>query len=254
MNNTEYTLLKMIHNGFVFWAHGNTPIEAENCLFHRVKTVLIGADMFSKTSIIADPEHFKMVAKNAINEASATGNKKSFNLSGMTGVLERKINISKAVSKNIDSDTLRGWVYLWTSSLRNSTGFGIESRTPDDLRWLITDNGFFIDKNNPSENPAKTNDEKRLLAEEFQKHIFIAKKFGASTLVINELSNIEKNLTAQINESTGDFSHMSLEELNEKLENIIALENFSKRNGNQFIISGPTAALLKEAIEKRNVK
>ncbi|WP_146182871.1 hypothetical protein [Limnohabitans sp. Jir72] len=253
MSNFNHTLVKLNHNNVIFWAHGATPTEAENRLKNRVNTALIGFDMFSNNPRVSEPEHFKIKTQNIINEATASRNKNVFNLSGMANVLERKINISEAVSQNVTSDTLRGWMYIWTSSLRNSTGIGIEARISEDLRWLITDNGFYIEKNYPSENSPKSNNDRRLLIEEFKKHIFIAKRFGAPTRVINELSEIENNLTIQLNESIGDFSHLSLEDLEEKLRNTTSFEEYSKRNGNMFATKSPTAAQLKEIIEKRKL-
>ena len=201
MTVAEHTLLEITHNGFTFLAHGLDKESAQKCLEQRLKAILAFSDKVESNK----PEFIENQIKNIIEKATDSGEFRVINLGGMGGILDGKQKISEAVSHKVDADTLRVWLHLWTFSVRSGTGLEAEKPSLEDLRWLITDDGHYIDSSHPSKKVAVSIEEKKSLIEEFRCQILIAKKFGASTRVVSQLIEIEKKLNICLLHKTDKF-------------------------------------------------
>jgi hypothetical protein len=252
MTNRAHTLIRMEHNGFHLVSCGRTLFDADASLFTVVKILFVGASLFNETTQTSSSD-FDKLANDAIDSAGVSGKKKVFNLSGMADILDGRLKISQMVSDKTNADTLRYWACLWNIADRGAPGIVSAEPVIDDLRWLVTDEGFYITKSHPSRNLGTTIDEQGKTLEEFKNHLSIAIKLGASAKVINELEAIVNDLSVLIGEAQGSFDHLSTEQLEQKLMGKLGADAFLERAGNRFVIRGPSVDQLKELIAQRKV-
>jgi uncharacterized coiled-coil protein SlyX len=181
------------------------------------------------------------------------GKKEIFSLTGMAEILEGKMKISQFKSPKTDADTLRYWICMWAMAERNSCGLISNMPSAQELRWLVTDDGFYITKQHPVRTLGASIEKMQETLKDLESHLAIVIKLGAPERVIEELNVIVNELTISMNKSQGNYDHISLEELERQLKNREFFAS-SECEGIGITVAGPTASQLSELIAKRRAK
>ena len=255
MNNKEYFIASATHNNIQVIANGHSKLEVDSKLKDSLRLLFISADMFNQTQSNGGPSYFLNLAQEALDSAIKKSNYNLYNVSYLGEVFDRNKKISELLSEKVTADNSRGWSCLWEIS-KNNTGILGGTPTVEDQRWLVTDTGFFITKENPLENFPQTSDEKKAAICEFISQFDVAFKYGASRKVLQIFAEIIKKNISIFYQSKGDFSNLSIEELEVML---IKRENLEKANiamGTNFVVRGLTSTELRKIIldKKSSVK
>lgn len=251
LNKKEYFIAILTHNKIQLIANGHSKIEVDTKLKDSLRLLFISADMFNQKQGSGEPSYFLNLAQEVF-DFSVQDNKYNFyNVSYLGELFERNKKISELSNKEIPADNSRGWACLWEIANNNSTGILGEVPTIEDQRWLITDTGFFITKENPFEKYPQNIEQKKSSIIELICQFDVAFKYGASLKVLQLFADIIKKNIADFNQSKGDFTHLSIEELEEKLERQMTLDRYNDSVGMKFIVKGPTAEELKKIISLR---
>jgi hypothetical protein len=251
MENKKYIIATLNHNEINLISSGNSANEVENSLVDSLRMWFISADMFNNFQAPNDPSYFLGLARDAYDKASIEDRVKVYDLSSMSDIFEGKKKISQLSSSKTSTDTLRHWSCLWQISKTTTGGLLGEVPTLEELRWLVIDTGFYITKLNPCPIPPKSNNEKEQLICELMAHFDVAFKFGAPQKILFLIADIVNDITTNINETQGDFSHLSLEELILKLNGRRSLERMNERSETKFWVAGPSSEELEVIISKR---
>lgn len=253
MSSKEYLLAILERNGINLIASGYSQSELTLKLQESLKMWLIANDMFKNISASSDPAFFVNESKKLLNDSISEDKLKTFNLSAMGGVFEGTKKISELVSKNNTSDSMKHWAYLWQMAKESENAGGVLGEIPsiDELRWLVTDGGFYITNRNPSLDTPKTLEDSKNQVHQFISHFDIAIKFGAPAKTLKIIASIVKNLLSKYNESQGIYSHLSIDELEVMLQRREGVEMANKAMGTNFVVKGLSAQELRGIIDFR---
>jgi hypothetical protein len=248
-----YIIATLNHNEITLISCGNSTIEVEDKLVDSLRLWFISADMFNDFKAPNDPSYFISLARDAYNKACVSYNVKVFDLSYMCDIFEGRKKISQLSTQKTSTDTLRYWSCLWQIAKTTTGGLLGEVPTLEELRWLVVDTGFYITKLSPCPNSPKNVTEKENLVHELTTHFDVAFKFGAPQKTLFLLADIVNDISTKINETQGDFSHLSLDELVTKLNSCRALESMNERSETKFWVAGPSSQELESMISKRKI-
>lgn len=251
MNNKEYFIAILTHNKIQVIANGHSKIDVDTKLKDSLRLLFISADMFNQTQNSGGPSYFLNLAQEAFDFAIQNNRYNFYNVSYLGEVFNRYKKISEISNGKVTADNSRGWSCLWEIANNNSTGLLGDVPTIEDQRWLVTDTGFYITKDKPFENSPTNIDDKKSLILELICQFDVAFKYGASSKVLHLFAEIIKKNIAEFNQSKGDFNHLSIEELEEKLERQMTLDRFNNSIEMKFIVKGPTSEELKKIISLR---
>lgn len=253
MTRKEYLFAKFERNGIKLIANGSSSDELNEKLKASLRMWLIANEMFKNTNSTQNPNYFLNEAQKLINEAIDEKNLKVFNLSNLAEIFEGKRKISELVSENNTSDAMRGWACLWHMSILNEDSGGVLGEMPniEELRWLVTDSGFYITEKIPTKVAPKTIDEKKKLIKDFINHFNVAYKFGAPKKTLILIAKIINTVMSNFYESQGSFNHLSIVELESMLVRRISVERANLAMGTDFVVRGLNSTELKEIIFER---
>lgn len=251
MENKKYLIARLQHNEINLISCGHSSVEINEKLQDSLRLLFISAEMFNDFKSPNDPSYFLQLAHDSLEKAKVEDRLKVFDLSGMSEIFESRKKISELSSENTSTDTLRHWACLW--QIGNTTTAGLLGEVPtfEELRWLVTDTGFYITKLNPCPKSPKSIDEKEHLIRELIAHFDVALKFGAPKKTLLLLAEIINELSTKFTESKGDFSHLTLDELVNKLNSRRALERMNERSETKFWVAGPSSDELEKLISIR---
>lgn len=253
MENKKYIIATLSQNEINLISCGNSALEVQSNLVDSLRMWFVGADMFNNFQAPNDPSHFLKLAQDAYDKASIEDRVKVFDLSSMGGIFEGRYKISEVASSKTSTDSLRHWACLWQIAKTTAGGLLGEVPTLEELRWLVTDTGFYITKLNPCPNPPKSPLEKEQLVRELMTHFDVAFKFGAPQKTLFLLADIVNDISTKLSENLGDFSHLSIDELTLKLNSRRSLERMNERSETKFWVAGPSSEELEAMISKRQV-
>ena len=253
MTRKEYLFAKFERNGIKLIANGSSSDELNEKLKASLRMWLIANEMFKSTNSTQNPNYFLNEAQKLINEAIDEKNLKVFNLSNLAEIFEGKRKISELVSESNTSDAMRGWACLWNMSILNEDSGGVLGEMPniEELRWLVTDSGFYITEKTPTKVAPKTIDEKKKFIKDFINHFNIAFKFGAPKKTLILIAKIINTAMSSFYESQGSFNHLSIVELESMLVRRISVERANLAMGTDFVVRGLNSTELKEIIFER---
>ena len=253
MKPKEYYIAIVIHKKIQILANGHSKFEVDNKLKDSLRLLFISADMFNQTQSAGGPTYFLNLAQEALDFAIQNNNYNLYNVSYLGDVFERNKKISELLIEKVTADNSRGWSCLWEIAKNNTTGILGDVPTVEDQRWLVTDTGFLITKDNPFENAPQSSDEKEASINEFISQFEVAFKYGASRKVLEIFAEIIKKNISTFYQSKGDFSHLSIDDLEAML---IKRENLEKANiamGTNFVVRGLNSTELRKIIlEKKS--
>ncbi|MCM3565716.1 hypothetical protein [Hydrogenophaga intermedia] len=219
MSDKEYLIAQIERNGIHIAASGHSTAELTEKLKDSLRLWLAFNEASKNPNSPRGPADISDKAQILVDEAIAEGNCKIFKLTAMGELFEGRRKISELTSKNETSDAMRYFACLWQITKSNKNAGGVLSAipTPEELRWLVTDTGFFITRQNPSPAQHKYADERKQLVKDFIQHFEVAYKFGAPPKVLAVLAGIVKDALTKLGEEQGNYNHLSISELEEKL-------------------------------------
>jgi hypothetical protein len=252
MTTKEYYISIITHNKIQVIANGYSKIEIDTKLKESLRLFFISADMFNQTNSNGGASYFLNLADEALYSAIQKNNYNLYNVSYLGEIFDRNKKISELLSDKSTADNARSWSCLWEISKNNITGILGATPTAEDLRWLVTDTGFFITKDSPSENSLQTIDEKEALICEFISQFDVAFKYGASRKVLQIFAEIIKKNISSFYQSKGDFSHLSIDDLEAMLIKRESLEKANIAMGTNFVVRGLSSFELRKIIAEKN--
>ncbi len=253
MSNKEYLLAKLERNGINLVASGHNADELNDKLKDSLRLWLISNDMFSGNNASNDPAYFLNKAQKILEDSRVEEKLKIFNLSAMGDVFEGSRKISELVTHKNTSDAMRFWLFHWQSAKSSEGAGGVLGAIPavDELRWLVTDSGYYITVQSPTNIPPKTIEEKIKFINEFISHFEVAFKFGAPSKTLSVIAEIIKKAISNFNETQGNYNHLSVEELEVMLTRRLGVEMANKAMGTNFMVRGLSVEELKNIISSR---
>jgi hypothetical protein len=256
MKSKDYFIAKLERNGINLVASGHSASDLNDKLKDSLKAWLITNNIFKNNDASKDPAYFVNEAQKLLDETVADKKLEIFNLSVIGEVFEGTKKISELVTKTNTSDGMRYWLFLWQTSKKSEHAGGVlgEIPTTDELRWLVTDSGFYITIQTPTIASPKTIDEKKKIINEFISHFEVAFKFGAPAKSLLIIAKIIKNAVSNFNEIQGNYSHLSIEELEVMLTRRVSLEMTNKAMGTNFIVEGLSVEELNKIIDLKKLE
>ncbi len=246
-----YLLGKLEYNGMTLVSCGFSNEQVHNQIIDSLKLLFVSSDMFNKEQVTDGPSYFINLAHNVLQKATLENKFEIFNLTGLGLIFDGKQKISNTVTTEASSDLIKYWAFMWHIAKNNTTGLLGQVPSIDELRWLVTDEGFYITKLNPSSIVAKTLLEKENLIFDLISHFDTAHKLGAPNNVLLILSEIIDLLIVKFNEGSGNFYHLSIEQLQEKYNQLLSIEQYNEAQNLKFKIAGPTSSDIEEIIALR---
>ena len=237
---------------------GHSSTEVNDKLRDSIRMMIISNEMLSNADAENSPSYYVDAAQSFINQKIAENKLEIINLSAMREIFEGNKKISEFASEKTTTDTLKYWSCLWHIAKNNTLGLQGSIPSIDEIRWLVTDFGYYITVNKPTSKEEKSifyrpsREENIKITQEFIMHFEVALKFGAPQNTLLTIAKIIKNKIARINESENNYDHLTTEELERKLlgrkniEILKGVDDFDK-----FSIGGPSIKELEEMIQHR---